>query len=308
MTQQRIGYIGLGQMGGGMASHLLENGYTVIVYDIKPELIDALVRKGATAAHSPREVAEQSDIIISSLPNPRVVEEVALGPEGIVAGLSPGKIYIDMSTIDPATTRKVGAAVAAKQAYMLDIPVGKGPPAAAKGDLTLMIGGDRVIVERCKALLSTLGSTHFYCGELGMGVTTKIVNNLVSCAINTLVGEAFAIGAAAGLNLEVLREVMMATAADNVHVRNSVKNHILPRNFQQTTFKLELAQKDLQLATQMAAEYKIPSIMGSASLHLHTLALGKGLGNEDQTACIKIWEECSGVEVRSNPITFSPRP
>ena len=215
MTDRKIGYIGLGNMGGGMASHLVASGYDVTVYDVRAEAVQALVDKGATAASSPREVAEQCDVIVSSLPTPQSVENAATGENGIVQGLSAGKVYIDMSSIDPDTTRRVGAAVREKGAEMLDVPVGMGPAQAATGMLTLMIGGNASVVEDCKDVLDTLGDQQFYCGELGLGVTTKIVNNLVSCSVATLLGEAVTMGVAAGLDPERLREVMNNTAAQH---------------------------------------------------------------------------------------------
>jgi 3-hydroxyisobutyrate dehydrogenase-like beta-hydroxyacid dehydrogenase len=297
MRKERLGYIGLGQMGGAMARRLLECGYSMTVYDVRPEAIQELVEKGATEARSPREVAAQSDLVFSSLPNPAIVEEVALSPEGIAAGLRKDAVCIEMSTIDPATVRKIGAALAAKGAHMLDVPVGKGPREAATGKLTLMIGGDPSIVERCKEILNVLGSQHVYCGALGMGATFKIVNNLLSSVISAAVGEALAIGVAAGADPELLREIMMNTNSDNEHIRKTVRMHIFPRDFR-PSFKLELAHKDLGLAMQLARNLKVPSIIGSAAHHIHTLALGKGLGNEDRSACVKVFEECSGVEVK----------
>ena len=190
MSDRKIGYVGLGNMGGGMASHLVASGYDVTVFDLRAEAVQALVDKGATAASSPKDVAEKCDVIISSLPTPQSVENAATGENGLVHGLSAGKVYIDMSTIDPDTTRRVGAAVRETGAEMLDVPVGMGPAQAATGQLTLMIGGNASVVEDCKDVLDTLGGEQFYCGELGSGATTKIVNNLVSCSVATLLGEA----------------------------------------------------------------------------------------------------------------------
>ena len=227
MSDRKIGYIGLGNMGGGMASHLVASGYDVTVFDLRAEAVHALVDKGATAASSPKEVAETCDVIISSLPTPQSVENAATGENGLVHGLSAGKVYIDMSTIDPDTTRRVGAAVRATGAEMLDVPVGMGPPHAARGELTLMIGGNASVVEDCKDVLDTLGGEQFYCGELGSGATTKIVNNLVSCSVATLLGEAVTLGVAAGLDPERLRNVMNNTAASTLHGRNGLKAKVL---------------------------------------------------------------------------------
>jgi len=299
MGKKKVGYIGLGHMGGGMAGNLLKQEFSVTVYDVNPDAVAILKDQGALTAGSPKAVAERADVVITSLPNPQIVMDVALGENGIVEGISTRKVYIDMSSIDPETTRKVGARIAETGARMLDVPVGKGPAAAASGNLTLMMGGDRGVIEECEEVLKVLGSDHFYCGELGMGVTTKVVNNLVSCSINALISEAMALGAAAGADPEILREVMMSTAADNSHLRAGMKSRTFQRDFS-SNFKLSLAHKDLGLASQKAGVHGIPSILGSAALAAHTLAMGKELGDEDQTAIVKVWEDCTGVEVKGD--------
>jgi 4-hydroxybutyrate dehydrogenase / sulfolactaldehyde 3-reductase len=297
-SKRRIGYIGLGLMGGGMATHLVKNGYPVTVFDLRPEAIEAVMEFGADRAANPGEVARASNVVITSLPNPGTVEAAALGPEGIVEGLRPGMVYIDMSTIEPTTTRKVAAEVEKHGAHMLDVPVGKGPAAAASGDLTLMVGGDPAVVESVADVLDTLGSQRFYCGPVGMGITTKLVNNLVSCGMNALVAEAMAIGAKAGLDPEVMLAVMSNTAADNWHLRQSFPRRVFAGDFA-ANFKLGLAHKDLRLATELAAALGVPSLVGSGAFQLHTLAVGAGLADEDQTACIKVLEACTGAPVRT---------
>jgi 3-hydroxyisobutyrate dehydrogenase-like beta-hydroxyacid dehydrogenase len=296
-SKRKIGYVGLGMMGGGMATHLVKSGYPVTVFDLSDEAVERVMEFGAERAESPKAVAAASEIVISSLPNPSIVEAVALGADGIIHGARPGTVYIDMSSIEPNTTRRVGAALAAKGIDMLDVPVGKGPPAAAKGDLTLMVAGDPAVVERVADVLDTLGSKRFYCGPLGMGVTTKLVNNLVSTTISALTCEAMAIGAKAGLDPQVMHDVMSNTAADSAHLRNGIVRHVLAGNFD-PTFKLALARKDLVLATTLAAELGVPSLIGAASLQLYSLALGAGLGDEDQSATVKVLEACSGVPAR----------
>ncbi len=298
--KRKLGYIGLGLMGGGMATHLVKQGWPVTVFDLRPEAIEAVMEFGADRGESPKAVAEVSDVVITSLPNPASVEQVALGPDGIVEGLRPGTVYIDMSTVEPNTTRRVAEEIEKRGAHMLDVPVGKGPAAAASGDLTLMVGGDPAVAESVADVLDTLGSRRFYCGPIGMGITTKLVNNLVSCAVNALVGEAMAIGAKAGLDPQVMYDVMSNTAADNAHLRGSFPARVFPGSFA-PNFKLHLAHKDLGLATAMAAALHVPAPIGLAAHQVHTLALGAGLADEDQTACIKVYEACTGAPVRTRP-------
>lgn len=297
VTKRRIGYIGLGMMGGSMATHLVKSGYPVTVYDPNEAAVEAVLEFGAERGASPSDVAARSEIVITSLPNPTIVEAVVLGEDGVIHGAKAGTVYIDMSSSEPHTTRRVGAALAAHGVTMLDVPVGKGPPAAAKGDLTLMVGGDPEVVEQVADVLDTLGSKRFYCGALGAGVTTKLVNNLVSTAICALTGEAMALGVKAGLEPELMLAVMSNTAADSAHLRNSIANRALTGDFA-PTFKLSLAHKDLGLATALAASLGVPTLMGAAAYQLHTLAVGAGHGDDDQSATIKVIEACTGVPAR----------
>ena len=296
-AKRSIGYIGLGMMGGGMASHLARAGYPITVFDLNDAAVEAVMEFGAERGASPADVAARSEVVVSSLPNPAIVEVVALGESGIIQGAKPGTVYIDMSSIEPNTTRRIGAALKARGIDMLDVPVGKGPPAAAKGDLTLMVGGDPAVVERVSDVLDTLGSKRFYCGPLGAGVTTKLVNNLVSTAICALTGEGMAIGAAAGLDPEVLIAVMANTAANSNHLGNAITHRVLTGDFS-PNFKLSLAHKDLALATAFAGSLGVPSLMGAAAYQLHALAMGAGLGDEDQSATIKVLEACTGTPAR----------
>lgn len=298
-SKRRIGYVGLGLMGGAMSRRLLEVGYPLTVYDARPEAIEPLIARGAQPAGSPREVAAASDLVITSLPTPAVVEAVALGPDGIIHGLRPGMIYIDMSTVDPQTTRRVGAEVERRGAHMLDVPVGPGPDAAARGALTLMVGGNPEVVQACDDVLAALGARRFYCGPLGSGAALKLVNNLVSCGTSVLVAEALAIGARAGLSPQVMVEVMSSTAADNWHLRNTYPTRVMQGDFS-PYFKLALAHKDLGLATATAAALGVPSLMGNAAHQIYTFGLGAGLGDEDQSACIKVFEACTRVPVRTS--------
>jgi 4-hydroxybutyrate dehydrogenase/sulfolactaldehyde 3-reductase len=295
LRKREIGYVGLGLMGGGMASHLIKNGYPMTVHDIDPEAVQRMVDLGATAAASPKEVAEKSEIVITSLPNPPIVEAAVLGADGILEGLTPGKIYIDMSTIEPETTRRVGAAVAARGAHMLDVPVGLGPAQAASGQLILMIGGEKGIVNESQDVLDTLGATQHYCGGLGAGITTKLINNLVSISQAALVGEAFTLAAKAGLDLEHMRQVMQSTHARNGHGEVGLLK-TFARDFE-PGFKLSLAHKDIGLAAQMANTLGVPNFVGAAVHQLQKLAIGAGLGDENASAVVKVMEETAGTEV-----------
>ncbi len=247
-----------------MVKSLLRAGFPVVVYDLRSQLVQAAVKDGAEAGTSPADVAARSDVVLSSLPDPAAVLDAALGEHGLIEGIKPEQVYIDLSSIDPATTRQVGGALAAKGAAMLDVPVGKGPAQAAAGDLTLMVGGDPAVVEGCQEILAALGSTQFYCGPLGSGVAVKLINNLVSCSMVALNAEAVTLAAKAGVDPDVACNVMKSTAADNWHLRNTTQALSLDGNFG-PRFKLALAHKDIGLALAMGLKLGVPLAVGQAA-------------------------------------------
>ena len=297
MSNRKLGFIGLGAMGSGMVKSLRRAGFAVTVYDMRAEARAAAVKLGAVEARSAREAATGADIVLSSLPVPADVEAVVLGPDGILPAMRSGSVYIDLSSIDPQTTRKVGAALAERGVRMIDSPVGPGPDAAERGELTLMLGGERSVIEECQDVLRAIGSRQFYCGPLGCGVTTKVVNNLVSCSINALNGEALVLGQKAGLDLDVLIEVMSTTAADNRHLHVTGHDRILAGNFE-PNFRLALAHKDLGLAIRYALQLGVPLPIANAAHLVHSLGMGACLGEEGQAACVKVIEQVAGVQAR----------
>ncbi len=287
-----VGYIGLGHMGGGMAARLIEEGFSLNVYDSNPQTMEPLAEMGAKKKSSIAETTAQSDIVITSLPNPQIVEQVAFEKDGIVDALKAGKTYIDMSTVDPDTIRKIGKAVARKGAKMLDVPVGRGPNAARTGDLILLIGGEKETIANCQSVLDALGKKQFHCGELGMGATIKLINNLVSCSINALNCEAFALGTAAGADPQLLADVLTDTAADNFHLRETFIKKALQGDFS-SVFKLSLAQKDLRLATQLAHSLGFPNLISASAHESYSFGLAQELGDEDQCALVKMYENAT---------------
>lgn len=297
MAKRRLGFLGLGNMGGGMARWLLRQGWPLTVFDPVTQLVQACTKEGAVAAASPRAVAAASEIVLSSLPTPQAVEAAVTGPDGLVHGLAPGSIYVDLSTIDPLTSRRMHAAVAAAGGRMLDCPVGRGPAEAASGQLVLMVGGEAAVLEEAREVLATLGSPIFHCGPAGAGAAAKLVNNLVSCAVNALNAEALVLAAKAGVDLPVMVEIMKGTAADNRHLRITAETRVLDGVFE-PRFRLALAEKDLRLAVQMGLDLGVPTPLGEAAHRLHQVARAQGAGEEDQGAVIKAIEAVAGIAAR----------
>jgi 3-hydroxyisobutyrate dehydrogenase-like beta-hydroxyacid dehydrogenase len=297
MTKLRLGFLGLGSMGGGMARSLLRAGFAVTVYDPITQLVQSLEKEGATSAGSPREVGERTDVVLSSQPMPADVEAAVTGPDGLVAGMAAGKTYIDLSTIDPVTSRRMHEALAAKGVRMLDCPVGKGPAEAARGELTLMVGGDAAVLDEMREVLGALGTPILHCGPAGAGAAAKVVNNLVSCSLVALNAEALVLAAKSGVDLDMMCEIMKSTAADNRHLRITTEPLSLEGNFA-PRFKLALARKDLGLAVQLGIQMGVPTPVATAARVMHDVAQGMGLGDEDQGAVLKAVEQAAGAEAR----------
>jgi 3-hydroxyisobutyrate dehydrogenase-like beta-hydroxyacid dehydrogenase len=292
-----VGFIGLGTMGGPMAQNLLKKGHRLTVADAQPAAVAALTAAGATTAATPREVAAASDIVITMLPDAPDVERVALGPDGIVAGIRPGSIYIDMSTIDPGTTRKVGAAIAAKGAAMIDSPVGKTADAAVAGTLTLMVGGPADVVVRCRPVLDAMGTDFFHCGELGAGQTMKLINNLLATAVSEASIEALVTGTKSGLTLDTMMSVLRTTMAWNNALAIALPKRPLAGDFS-PGFMMKLAHKDCRLALQMVESLGVTAPVGKAALASLDEGLKRGLQDHDVGALLRLREEAAGVEVR----------
>jgi len=293
-----VGFIGLGTMGGPMARNVLAKGHTLTVFDVVPSAVAGLVAAGARAATNPAAVAAASDVVITMLPDAPDVLRVALGPDGILQGLEAGATYIDMSTIDPDTTRKVGAAVRSKSAAMIDSPVGKTVEAAIAGTLTLMVGGDAADIARCRPVLDCMGTDFFHCGELGAGQTVKLINNLLATAVAEASIEALVAGTKAGITLERMLSVFRTTMAWSNQLAINLPRRPLAGNFE-PGFMLKLAHKDCRLALAMVEGLGVSAPAGRAALASLDEGIAKGLADYDVGALLKLREDAVGVQVRT---------
>jgi len=291
------GFIGLGTMGAPMARNILAKGHELVVFDVVPQSMSCVTVAGARAAASPRDVAQRADFIITMLPDSPDVERVAEGPDGILAGIRAGGVYIDMSTIDPATTRRIGAQVKSQGADMIDSPVGKTADAAVAGTLTLMVGGDAAVIARCRPLLDCMGTDFFHCGDLGAGQTMKLLNNLLAQALGAASTEALVAGVKAGLTLDTMLRVLRTTMAWNNQLAIAMPKRSLVGNFE-PGFMMKLAQKDCRLALQMVDALGVDAPLGRATLASLDEGIRHGLQNMDVGAMLKLREEQAGVTVR----------
>ena len=216
---KRIGLIGLGAMGAPMARQILQKHGQVTVFDVDPAAVQTLADAGATAAGSPRAVGLSSDIVITMLPHPDVFREVLFGRDGLADGLKASAILIDMSTNGAAVIQEAEKALRPRGIRVMDAPVGKGPWAAEKGELTILMGGDEATCRDAEWVLGMVGSKLYHCGPLGAGQVVKLANNLVSCGNMAVLAEAYALAKAGGAKMEVLTEVMPMTSADSWQLR-----------------------------------------------------------------------------------------
>ncbi len=292
-----VGFIGLGKMGKPMAKNLLQAGYPLIIHDVVEESLLELCALGAERGSSPRDVASRASVVITMLPSGAEVESVALGPRGLKEGLARSSVYIDMSTVHPATSRKIAHELAGNGVSMLDAPVSRGQEAAIQGTLSIMVGGGRDTYESCLDVFKSLGTDIFYCGESGMGAVFKLVNNLIVAITACSVSEALVMGVKAGAHLETLLQVLNASSSNSF-----VLEHFFPRKALRGDFEaggsIDTVSKDLELALNLAGEHRVPMLFGAASYQLYSILRGQGLGHRDFTSVITLTEEAAGVQAR----------
>jgi 2-hydroxymethylglutarate dehydrogenase len=296
MVFQRVGFIGLGNMGYPISLNLLRSGYKLVVYDIVGEKIEKLVNEGATGARSPKEVAELSDIVMTSLPTPEALEEVVTGQQGILEADRVELTLIMLDTIPPVTARKIALKASRQGVNVLEAPVSGGPYLAREGALTIMVGGDIYVFEKCKPLLEKIGRHIYYVGEIGTGSVVKLINNLLSLGNVALMCEAIVLGIKAGVNGRTLYEILSKSTGRSFALEYKLPNIIAKRRFD-SGFAINLACKDLGIISNLAKELGYPLFTGSLIEQLYRLARAIGLGHEDHTAVVKLFENIAGVTV-----------
>ena len=279
-SNTRIGFIGLGLMGGGMAMNILKKHGQLAVCDPDEQAIAPLLAAGATRMASPRALAEVSDIVLTSLPTPAISLQVVLGTDGLIEGLAPHATVISMSTDGIDTVREIATKLSARNIRFIDCPVGKGPTAAAAGELQLFAAGDRNTCDSVDWLLSMIGSKIDYCGPIGAGQAIKLANNLLSCGYGALISEAYAMAKQAGADLDIFCEALPQTAANSWPLQNI----FIPKAFQgdfSPYFRLSAALKDYQLVIAMADALGTPSRTARTVLEYYQAAAQAGHGERD---------------------------
>ena len=298
-TREPLGFIGLGLMGLPIATNLLRAGHPLVVHDVRESAGDPLVADGARWAATPREVAETATIVLTSLPGPEEVEQVALGPDGILAGLRPGGVYIDLSTDSPTLIRELERRFRERGCDVIDAPVGGRSPLAWERELQVMVGGDPEVVERCRPIIEVFGKRVTYCGPTGSGMVCKLMHNCINAVFRQATAECFTTGVKAGVSAEVLWEVVRnGIPAGGSEINRTMRETWLAGDFDRGTGYLEMHQKDTRLAVDLADEVGVPVPLARHTLARLDEAMDRGWGRLEGTVSLRIQEELAGVEVR----------
>jgi 2-hydroxy-3-oxopropionate reductase len=291
--QGPIGFIGLGIMGRPMARNLLKAGYSLVVHSRSRGPVDEIVKAGATAAASPKDVAAQCDVLITMLPNSPDVEQVALGPGGIIEGARRGLIFADMSTISPIVSKKIGKALEAKGVAMLDAPVSGGEKGAIDGALSIMVGGDKAVFERVLPIFQAMGKTITLLGPLGFGGFTKLANQIIVAVNLTALAEALTLGKKAGLDRDLLLTALAGGLAGSKCLEQKRANYVA--NTYNPGFKVDLHFKDLGLIMESARELGVPLPTTAVVQELFNALRVKGRGGLDHSGVITLLEDLAGA-------------
>src|SRR6185312_12933554 len=289
----KVGFIGAGNMGGPMCRNIIRNtNHDVVVFDLNPAAIKACTDLGAHAGTSVEQVAADCDVVFTSLPMPRNMEEVA---GGIAESAKAGTVYVDLSTNSPATARRVNEGMRAKGIQMLEAPVSGGVPRATDGTIVIMVGGDASAFDAQLPLLKSFSGEVVHVGEIGMGSVAKLVNNMLAFCNAAAAAEALMIGTMAGIDLNRLQQVISNASGNSAAFRN-IADKAFKREFA-ATFALDLAHKDLRLAMELADELGVPGMIAPQVMNLMRIARARGMGGDDSSSVIRVYEQALGKEV-----------
>jgi len=297
----QVGFIGLGTMGAHMARNLQKSGAKLVVHDARRAAAEPHLAAGATWAASPRQVAEAAEVVFTSLPGPPEVEALALGADGLAAGMRKGSAYFDLSTNAPSLVRRIHAAFAERGLHMLDAPVSGGPKGAESGKLALWVGGERAIFDRHKSLLDAMGDRARYVGPIGAGSVAKLVHNCAGYALQTVLGEVFTMGVKGGVDPLALFEAVRQGAQGRRRTFDGLVDQFLPNVYDPPSFALKLAHKDVTLATALGRELGVPMRLCNMALEEMTEAMNRGWAGRDSRVAMLLQQERAGVSIEVDP-------
>lgn len=293
---EQIGFIGLGIMGNPMAKNLLKAGYSLTVYDIVPEKINDVVKAGAKAGSSSKDVAEKSAIVITMLPNSPEVKDAVLGADGVLEGTRPGTILVDMSSIAPLASREISAKAAEKGVIVLDAPVSGGEPKAVDGTLAIMVGGPAETFEKVKDILGVMGASVTLVGDIGSGNMTKLANQIIVALNIAAMSEAMTLATKSGVDPEKVFQAIRGGLAGST-VLDAKMPLVLEGNFK-PGFRIELHIKDLANALDTAHEVGVPVPLSAVVMEAMQALKVDGKGGDDHGGIIQFYEKLAKVQVR----------
>lgn len=296
---EKVGFIGLGIMGRGMTRNLLKAGFDVTVWNRTASRIEELVADGAKGASSPAELAKNCEVIFCCVSDTPDVEAVLVGENGVIHGAKAGSLVVDMSTISPQATREIAAKLQEKQIHMLDAPMSGGSEGAAKGTLSIMVGGEAAQFERALPYFQVMGKTTIHMGDIGAGQLTKLVNQILVVVNMLAAAEALVFAQAGGLDLKKTIDVISGGAAGSWMWANRGSQAIV-RDFR-PGFTIDLQQKDLRLVLEAADQMGVPVLSTSMVFNLYRTLQQMGLGSEGNHALIKALENLAGITVGEKP-------
>ncbi|XP_054162660.1 3-hydroxyisobutyrate dehydrogenase, mitochondrial-like [Oppia nitens] len=295
-SQSSVGFIGLGNMGSNMAQNLLNKGHRLVVYDVYPEAMAALADKGALIAHSPADVANKCDRIISMLPTCAHVRQVYCGDNGVLSQVKTGTLLIDSSTIDPQTSQQMASEAQTKGAVFLDAPVSGAVPAARAATLTFMVGGNAIEVEAIKDLLLSMGKNVFHCGPVGTGAVAKICNNMMLAISMIGLSETLNLAKNLGLEPQLMTKILNVSSGRSwsSEVYNPVPGlgqNLPAGNEYKGGFMTQLITKDLGLAQSSATRVNSPTPLGTLSHQIYRLMKNNGYSDKDFSSVYKFFQD-----------------
>ncbi len=298
----KVGFIGLGMMGAGMASNIQKGGFELVVHDLTRQAASKHLNAGATWADSPKAVAEQCEIVFTSLPTPSDVRRVGTGEDGLIEGFKKGSVWLDLSTNAVDVVRDLNAIFAEKGIDFLDAPVSGGPSGANSGKLAVWVGGDKAVYDKYKAVLDAFSDQNRYIGPIGAGTIAKLVHNSASAAVNVVLSEVLTMGVKAGVEPLQLFEAIRQGAAGRVRLFDRLQKQFLTGVYDPPDFALRLLHKDVSLACQLGREVSVPMRLTNLAHQELTEAMNRGWDKRDSRVGALLQQERAGIP----PIQVSP--
>lgn len=298
MQKKRIGYIGPGRMGSGIIKNLLKNGLAVTIFEHRKGLdVDDLTKLGATLTDSLQKLAAENNVIMLTVPSSREVEHLVLGPDGLLHYLNPYSVVIDLSTSLPSSTRMIATELGKKKIEMLDAAMTGTPIQAEKGEINLMVGGKKEIYQKCLDIFRSIAKNIFYVGNTSSGHIVKLINNFLFLTNIAAISEILPLATKAGVDIDALYSVILVSGGNSRAFEGNLPS--ICRRVFDVLFTLRMARKDLTYVEELGREYDVPLPIASNILQVFDLAVAYGLGEENTSALVKMWEDIAGVTVQA---------